>query len=176
MNVVFCLLIISSSIYLIVESPDSVMGIMMNGATRAAYFTLTLFSIYVVWMTVLNVLSKTKLDKGLSKLIARPIRRLFPRENEAAYDALALNLSANMLGMGGAATPAGIRAMENMQSRKNRIMLVVVNSTSIQLIPTTIIGMRADYDATTDIILASLITTFATTVIAILLVKIFVRE
>ncbi len=148
----------------------------MQGASNAVYFALTLFTIYVIFMTMLEIFKKTQLDKKLAKIISKPIKKLFPRENDIAYDNLAINLSANMLGMGGAATPAGINAMENMKSRKNRIMLVVVNSTSIQIIPTTIIGMRAEVGATSDIVLSSLITTFCTTLIGIVLVKLFVKD
>ncbi len=176
MNVVFVILVLSSAIVFVVQSPEELLPTMIEGTSRAVQFAVSLFCIYVVWLTVLEILKRTSIAKKLSRMLASPIKRLFPRENDAAYNHLALNLSANLLGMGGAATPAGIAAMESMQSKKNRIMLVVVNATSIQLIPTTILGMRAEYGGVTDIILPSLVTTMATTIIAVILVKVFVRD
>ena len=71
--------------------------------------------------------------------------------------------------------PIGLDAMKTMENRKNKIMLVVINSTSLQLIPTTVIALRASAGGVKDIILPSLISTIVTTVIAIILVKIFVK-
>lgn len=176
MNAVFSAIIVASVAYMLYTSPDGVLPAMLEGATRSVYFALTLFAVYTVWLTVLKILERVRLDAKIAKILKAPSRFLFPNESDEAYDALSINLSANLLGMGGAATPAGIKSMETMKSRKNRIMLAVVNSTSIQLIPTTIIGIRAAAGATTDIILPSLIATFATTFIGILLVKIFVRD
>lgn len=176
MNAVFSAIIVASVAYMLYTSPAGVLPAMLEGATRSVYFALTLFAVYTVWLTVLKILERVRLDEKIAKVLKAPSRFLFPNESDEAYGALSVNLSANLLGMGGAATPAGIKSMETMKSRKNRIMLVVVNSTSIQLIPTTIIGIRAAAGATTDIILPSLIATFATTFIGILLVKIFVRD
>ena len=91
-----------------------------------------------------------------------------------------MNLSANMLGMGNACTPTGLKAMAGLDKQNNSvtasmamIMLVVINASSIQLIPTTIIGLRQQYGSTTssDIILPTLIATIISTVLGVLLVK-----
>ena len=66
--------------------------------------------------------------------------------------------------------------MKSMTNKKNRIMLVVLNSTSLQLIPTTVIGLRANAGGIKDIILPSLIATVLTTIIAVVLVKVFVKS
>ncbi len=176
MNVLFFVFVTASAIYLTIKSPQSVLEVMIGGADRAVTFALSLVAIYSVWMTVLKILERSGANKITAKFLSMPIRGLFPGESETARQYLSVNLSANLLGTGGAATPAGIRAMEEMKSRKNRIMLVVISSTSIQLIPTTILGMRASYGAREDIIVASLITTMLTTAVGIVLVKVFVRE
>lgn len=176
MNAIFFVFFTVSAIYLTIKNPESVLGVMIEGGGRAVSFALSLVAIYSVWMMVLKVLEKSGADKVTARILSLPIKKLFPGENERARQHLSVNLTANLLGTGGAATPAGIRAMEEMKSRKNRIMLAVVNSTSIQLIPTTVLGMRASYGAATDIIAASLITTVLTTAVGVVMVKVFVKE
>ena len=91
---------------------------------------------------------------------------------------IALNMSANMLGLGNAATPMGISAMKRLDDGSGKatpamIMLIVLNSTSIQLLPTTVIGLRASAGSTSpsDIILPTLLATICTCLLGIFLVK-----
>lgn len=151
------------------------MGVMLEGVNSSVGLCLKLFGIYAVWLSVLKILEKGRLDKGLAQLLKKPIGFLFKDESPEAYGHLSLNISANLLGMGGAATPTGIKAMETMRHKKNKIMLVVLNATSIQLIPTTIVAMRATFGGGADIILPSLAATLFTSVIAVILVKVLVR-
>ena len=166
---------IASLVVLLIFSPQSTLPALISGGTSGLNFALVLFASYAVWLSILNILSKLKFDAWLGKTLQPALKKLFPNENDTAYGFLSVNLSANMLGMGGAATPAGISAMENLTTKKNRIMLLVINSTSVQLIPTTILGMRASAGARTDIILPALIATFASTVFGVILVKVFVK-
>ena len=98
---------------------------------------------------------------------------------------IAMNMSANMLGLGNAATPMGIKAMKALDDGSGiantaMIMLIVLNATSIQLLPSTVIGLRASAGSTSpaDIILPTLIATITTTILGIVLVKIIssIRE
>ena len=94
-----------------------------------------------------------------------------------------MNISANLLGMSGAATPLGIKAIESMQKDNKHkhtitfpmIMLIAISCSSVQLLPTSIIGMLANAGSTkpTSIILPSIICSILSTTIAILLVYIF---
>jgi spore maturation protein A len=175
MNIVFFVILISS-IYLITKNnPQDVMGVMLSGVSNSVELCLKLFAIYAIWLSVLKILEKAELDKGLAKLLKKPIGYLFSNESQEAYNYLSLNISANILGMGGAATPTGIKSMETMRHKKNKIMLVVLNATSIQLIPTTIVAMRATFASVSDIILPSLVATIFTSVLSIFLVKVFVK-
>ena len=97
-----------------------------------------------------------------------------------AKDYIAMNMSFNMLGVGNAATPTGIKAFNELQDGSDKItatmvMLLVINATSIQLLPTTIIGMRvtAGSGNASDIIMPSLIATLVSTIVGIVLVKLF---
>ena len=112
----------------------------------------------------------------MEKLLLPLNKFLFPLEKEKAYEYLSVNVSSNLLGIGGASTPSGLKAMENMSSKKNKIMLVVLNSLSLQLIPTTVIAMRASGGSKIDVVLPTLLTTLITTIIGVTLVKIFVKK
>lgn len=175
MNVVFSAILIATLTALIIFSPESALTVMMDGVEASAQFALKLFVIYGVWLSVMKIWERCSLDKAIAKGLNPLTKRLFPKENEETYKYLNLNISANLLGMGGAATPMGIKASENIINDKNRIMLTVINSTSIQLIPATVLAMRAEVGATTDIIIPSLICSVITTAVGMILVKILVR-
>ena len=94
--------------------------------------------------------------------------------DEETEKIIALNLSANMLGLGNASTPMGIKAMQRLDkgdtvASASMLMLLIINTTSIQLLPTTVIGLRetAGSISSADIILPTLISTFVTTAVGI---------
>lgn len=174
-NAVFSLILTVGLIILTFTAPDKALSSLIAGSSNAVGFGIKLFSIYAVWLSVLALWRKMRFDHFLSNKIKPLLKKLFPKENETCYAHLAVNLSANLLGMGGAGTPAGMSAFAEMKERKNKATLLVVNSTSIQLIPTTIVALRSSYGATTDIILPTLLATILTTICGVILVKIFVK-
>ena len=174
-NAVFSLILIVGLTALTFTAPEKALSSLIDGSTSAVGFGIKLFSIYAVWLSVMTLWRKMRFDVFLSEKIKPLLKKLFPKENETCYAHLAVNLSANLLGMGSAGTPAGMLAIEEMKERKNRTMLLVVNSTSIQLIPTTIVALRSSYGATTDIILPTLLSTIFTTVCGIALVKLLIK-
>lgn len=153
---------------------------MIAGVGSAITLSLKLLAIYAVWLSALKMMQATGLDKKLSKLVRPVIKRLFKGENEDAYDNISINLSANMLGMGGVATPAGIRAMTAMQDGSakvthNMALLIVINATSVQLVPATVIALRAAANSAdaSDIFFPTLIATSVSTLTGIILCKVF---
>ena len=103
-----------------------------------------------LWSGVLELLERCGAAGALAGLLRRPLRRLFPRSAEKGeiLSALTENLSANLLGLGNAATPAGIRAARGMAALGERgkdelCLLVVLNTASLQLLPATVATMRA---------------------------------
>ena len=167
-------LLVGSAIMLFVD-PDKLLTALIGGGNEGLTFAFRLFGVYGVWLSVMQLWRKMKFDTFLAKGLKGVLRKIFPNESETCYNHLSVNLSANLLGMGGAGTPAGIDACAEMTQKKNRVMLIALNSSSLQILPTTVIAIRATYNATTDIVLPSLISTFVTTLTAFLLVKVFVR-
>lgn len=176
MNIIFGILITASVGYMLFTAPLGVMTAFLDGGSGAITFSLKLFAIYGVWMSVMKVLEKSGIDNYIANLLSPITKRLFKGESDNCYKHINLNLSANLLGMGGAATPLGIKSVELMQSQKNKIMLVVINATSIQIIPTTILSMRAAMGASTDIMIPTLIINVLSTAAAIALVQLLVKK
>ena len=180
MNTVFFVMTVASLILVTVVSPDSAFSIMISGASNAISLALKLCAIYAIWLSVLDIMQKVGMSRALDRLFSPITKRLFKGEDEKTREFITLNFSANLLGMGSAATPLGIKAMEGMQdgsdkATDNMILFMVVNATSIQLLPATIIGLRSSYGSASasDIILPSLIATAVSTVCGVLLAKAF---
>ena len=179
MSIAFLTITFASLVAIIIHSPEAAFPAMIDGVGQAITLIIKLAAIYAVWLSVLDMAQKTKLDKKLSKLLKPLTRKIFKNESEEAYEWICINLSANMLGMGGVATPAGIKAMHAMEdgSQKatdNMIMLLVINATSIQLIPATVVAMRASNgsQSASDIILPTLISSGIATLCGMIICKV----
>ena len=122
-----------------------------QGVQQAVSFCLTVVGMICLWSGVMEVMRRSGIAAGLSRLLQPVLRRQFPRAARDAQtlDALSMNVSANLLGLGNAATPAGVRAAQAM-AREIRgdaasdelCLLVVLNTASIQLLPVTIAAVR----------------------------------
>ena len=129
---------------------------LLRGAEEGARLALTLAGPLCLWSGFAALLE----DNGWSRLLARGLRpllrRLFPgaMDDEVCAGALCGNLSANLLGLGNAATPLGVRAVQRMKLRSGgdaasdeMCMLIVMNTASMQLLPTTVASVRAGLGA-----------------------------
>ncbi len=173
-------MVLSSIVTLIFVNPEDCINAMMNAGSDAVALTIKLLGIYAVWLGIIALVDATGLSNKIANLLDPVIDWLFGRTDSETKKYLALNMSANLLGLGNACTPTGLKAMEGLDRQNNSltastamIMLVVINATSIQLIPTTVIGLRQQYGSTSssDIIVPTLIATIISTVLAVFLVK-----
>ena len=124
----------------------------LDGAGQAVELALRLLGPMLLWSGVMEVMSRAGLTEKLAALLRRPLRLLFPsaRRDRALREALCCNVSANLLGLGNAATPSGVRAAMRLQALRGgseasdeQCRLVVLNTASIQLFPTTVAALRA---------------------------------
>ena len=176
MNFLLIFTYLACSTMLILRAPDSLLSTILSGCENTLKFLPVLFCTYSIFIPLTKILEKGKVDKKVAKMLKPINEKLFPCESEIAYKHLSVNLTTNLIGIGGASTPSGILAIENMKSRKNKLTLVVMNALSIQIIPTTVIAMRASAGGKIDIVLPTLIATTVTTVLGVVLVKVFVKE
>lgn len=183
MNAVFFILTLASIIMLCFTRPDDITGIMLEGGRNAIELTLKLLAIYALWMSVLRMLEATGANRKLDRLLSPFTKKIFKHESEEARGFINLNLASNLLGLGGAATPAGIKAMNAMcdcsgRASKSMVMLIVLNATSLQLLPTTVISLLCAHGSAqpSAIILPTLLSTVISTVCGALLVAVFVKN
>jgi len=113
MNAAFTALTLISLVMLTYASPATAFPTMLQGVMNAITLIVKLAAIYAVWLSVLKMMQATGLDKKLSKLLRPLIKRLFKGESDETYNWISVNLAGNMLGMGGVATHAGIKAMKS---------------------------------------------------------------
>ena len=139
---------------LLTGQADAAAQSLFCGAEDAVRFCLSLAGGLCFWSALLELYARCGLTRRLSLRLRPLLRRLFPRSCEEApiLDALAENLTANLLGLGNAATPAGIRAVGGMArlgapARDELCLLVVFNTASLQLLPATIAALRASAGA-----------------------------
>ena len=177
----FAVTVVGIAVLTVIE-PDNVLSTLMDGASGALELSLTLIPVYVIWSGVLELMRESGLNRMVARLFEPMNRRLFGGESDETKSLISMNLAANLLGMGGAATPLGIRTIESMddggdRATENMQVFTVINTTSVQLIPSTVIAMRLQAGSTgaSDVILPSLIVSAVTTVLAVMLVKVLRR-
>ena len=181
MRKIWFFMVLASLVTLLFIDPEDSINAMMNAGADAVSLTIRLLGIYAVWLGIIALVDASGLSGKIANLLDPVIDWLFGKTDTETKKYIALNMSANILGMGNACTPTGLKAMNGLDKQNNSttastamIMLIVINATSLQLIPTTIIGLRQQYGSTasSDIILPTIISTLVSTALGIILVKI----
>jgi len=157
---------------------------LLNASNKAVKLSFELCAIYAIWVGIFAVLEETGLSKKLTKLLSPLIDLIFGKNtlSKQAKEYVSMNMSANMLGMNGAATPMGIKAIEQMANDNKSgevsfpmTMLIILSCSSLQFLPTSIISMMSSAGATNaySIILPSIIASILSTATGIILVRIW---
>ncbi|MBO5736547.1 MAG: hypothetical protein J6S04_01950 [Clostridia bacterium] len=180
MNAIFTVIFLVCTLLLLCTAPDAFLGALLDGASKGAGICVSLVATYSVWLGLMRVWE----DSGLARCVARfmkPLaRKLFKTDNDEALQAISMNLSVNLLGISGAATPYGIRAAQLLDKTENAeyssAMLFVLNATSIQLIPTSIIGVRVAMHsaAPNNVVIPTILATLLSTLLGVLLTRLFI--
>ena len=178
-------IIIASILTTCINAPETIISTMMSGAKSGIAMSIEFIGIYAVWMGFMQVLDDCKLSNKLSYILSRPVRKIFGETDKETEKNICLNIASNIIGIGSAATPYGIKAMKGLYSKqtsnkatKAMILLVVINSTGIQLLPTTVIGMRALAGSVSPscILWPTIVATFFPTILGVLLVLSFYKR
>ncbi|WP_144471829.1 nucleoside recognition domain-containing protein [Bacillus pumilus] len=156
-----------------------------KGSKEAVTISIGLISVLVFWLGLMKIAEEAGLLKFFSKLCRPFISKLFPDipPNHPAMGYILSNLMANFFGLGNAATPLGIKAMEQMkalnggknEASRSMITFLAVNTSSITLVPTTVIAIRMTYgaDQPTDIVGPTILATLISGIGAILIDRYF---
>jgi spore maturation protein A len=185
MNIVILFLLLAGIVAsLLSGGGDAVLSALQNGAFGAVETMLRISGAYLLWMGLMRIAEKAGLIGALSKLLDPVLRLLFPRAGKAK-NAIALNLAANMLGMGNAATPYGLKAMRLLNETNPRpgvatnemCVLLAINASCLELFPATLVGMRTSFGSEdpTAVVLPTLLSSLAATLAAAVLCLLLIR-
>jgi spore maturation protein A len=186
MNLVWLLVICISILFAAVNGKtDEFTKAMFEAGKAAVEISLYLVGIVSLWLGITKILEDAGLIYKLSNFFRPAISLLFRNipAGHPAISSMTLNLLANLFGIGNAATPLGIKAMEDLQTLNpeagtvtfEMMLFIVINTSSIQLVPFTVIGLLASYGATNPnvIVLPTFLATVASSATAVAILFLF---
>ena len=189
LNKVWPIFIIISYVYAImIGNTDKINTSIFSSTQEAVTLCITLLGTICLWNGIMKIAEKTSAITRLTKILNPIVKFLFPelKNQERIRKEISMNMIANILGLGNAATPLGIKAMKSMQEinydkktlSNSMVMLIVLNTASIQLIPTTVIAIRLSLNSKnpTSIILPVWIATICAAVAGVVVTKILIAK
>ena len=189
LNIIWPIFLIASFIYAMLwGNITDVNESIFSSTENAVNLAIQLLGTICLWNGIMKIAMKTKIVKGLKKLLTPILKKIFPdiNEEEDVHSEISMNVIANILGLGNAATPLGLKAMKSLQ-KKNKdkkvlsnsmAIFIVLNTASIQIIPTTVIGIRSSLNSNnpTAMIVHVWIATICAALAAILSAKILMKK
>lgn len=189
LNKIWPFFIIISFVYAIYSGNVlNINNAIFDSAEQTVNLSLTMFGTLCLWNGIMKIAIKTSLIDKLSKLLKPIISLIFPeiKNDEKINKEISMNMVANILGLGNAATPLGLKAMESMQkinTDKSKLsnsmaMFILINTASLQIIPTTVISIRSSLNSEnpTKIIFAVWVATITAFLTAIIVGKILMKK
>ena len=189
LNFIWPFFIIISVIYgFFTGRMEAVTNSIFSSAESAVQLTITFFGTLCLWNGIMQIASKTTLIEKISFLLSPLIKFLFKdiKKDNKAYKEISMNIVANIMGLGNAATPLGLKAMKTLQDdnpnksvlTNSMAMLIVINTASLQVIPTTVIAIRSSLDSEnpTSIIVGVWVATISAFITVVLATKILSKR
>ncbi len=184
-NYIWGVFIILGITYSIINKDPNLTNNLLTSGKNSIDMILTILPLMCLWLGITKIAEASSLLTLVSKKLSKIVRIIFPEipKDHPAIGYISSNIVMNMLGLGNAATPFGIKAMEKLKElNKNKdvasrsmITFLVINTSSVTIIPTTVISLRllhGSMDAS-EIIPVTILTTFISTFIALILDRIF---
>lgn len=188
MNYIFIFLILISFLCATINgNMEDLINEMLKSSQKAVEISISLIGIMAFWLGIINIAKNSGLIDLFAKLIKKPLLKIFPdlKDNNDAISNISLNISANALGLMNAATPFGIKAMENMQKEnKNKNVatnsmctFLAINTAGFQIVPAVVIAILSanGMENPTQIIIPTLIVTSIAFLSALFFAKILER-
>ncbi len=188
LNIIWPIFIIVSYFYAIFTGNiEKVNNAVFEYTEITVKLILSLLGTMCLWNGLMEIASNTRLINRLTKLLNPIINYLFKdsKDDKKIHEEISMNIVANMLGLGNAATPLGLKAMKSMQEKnpnKDRLTddmatFIILNTASIQIIPTTVIAIRSSLGSLepTKIIFAVWISTICAAFVGIFVTKICIK-
>jgi spore maturation protein A len=163
---------------------EAVTEAVFSSSERAVSIAFSLVSVMTFWLGMMKLIEASGMIQWFVRILRPLAGFLFPRvpENHPAMHAILMNMSANMLGMGNAATPFGLKAMQELQelnedtetASDEMCTFLAINTSSLTLVPTTVVALRAATGSLnpTEIVGTTIVATFCATMVAIIMDRI----
>ncbi len=184
-NYIWGVFIILGITYSIINKDPNLTNNLLTSGKNSIDMILTILPLMCLWLGITKIAQASSLLTLVSKKLSKVVRIIFPEipKDHPAIGYISSNIVMNMLGLGNAATPFGIKAMEKLKelnqnkdvASRSMITFLVINTSSVTIIPTTVISLRllhGSIDAS-EIIPVTILTTFISTFIALILDRIF---
>ena len=188
LNILWPIFIIVSYGYAIITGNiECVNNAIFESTESAVNLTITLFGTMCLWNGLMEIASNTNLINRLTKILTPVVNFLFKenKDDKKIKEEISMNMVANLLGLGNAATPLGLKAMKSMQEKnenKKRLTddmatFIILNTASIQIIPTTVIAIRLSLGSIepTKIIFAVWFSTICAATVGIIVTKMCIK-
>ncbi|QFT89457.1 Spore maturation protein A [Bacillus sp. THAF10] len=185
-NIIWVIMTVIGIIFAMINGTmDKVNEAIFSGAKEAVTICIGFISILVFWLGLMRIAQEAGLLEKIAILFKPIVRRVFPEvpPDHPAMGYMLSNMIANMFGLGNAATPMGIKAMEQLrelnggkiEASRSMITFLAINTSSITLIPTTVIAIRMNYGSVspTEIVGPTLVATLCSTIAAISIDRLF---
>lgn len=184
-NYLWSLFLIVGVIYSIIKGSNNLTNNLLTSGTKAIDMIINLVPLMCLWLGVMKIADTSGLLNIVSHKLSKFIKIIFPEipKGDPAIGYISSNIVMNMLGLGNAATPFGIKAMKELKrlnknsdvASHSMITFLVINTSSVTIIPTTVISLRILNGSSnaSEIMTATIITTFLSTFIALLLDRLF---
>ena len=189
LNKIWPIFIIISILYAIFSGNlENVNNSVFESTENTISVTLTLLGTMCLWSGLMKIASNLSLIEKFNKILNPIINFLFPdlKKSPKIKKEISMNMIANILGLGNAATPLGLKAMESMQKENTKkdilsdsmMMFVLINTASIQLIPTTVLAIRKSLGSenSTGILVPVWIATICSAIAGIIVVKLLTKR
>ena len=184
-NYIWSFFIVIGVFYSIYKGDNNLSNTLLTSGTKSIQIILNIGSITCLWLGIVNIAKESGLLEIISKKLSKVVKILFPElpSDDPVISYISLNIVMNMLGLGNAATPFGLKTMKELKRLNNNsdvasrsmITFLVINTASVTIIPTTVISLRVLNGSTNpnEIIEASVITTFLSLLFALLIDRLF---
>lgn len=184
-NYLWGIFIIIGVIFGLLKGNNNVANSLLTSGSKGIEMILSLVPLMCLWLGTMKIAATSGLLEIISKKLSKVVRIIFPEipEGDPSIGYISSNIVMNMLGLGNVATPFGLKAMSELKRLNNNsdvasrsmITFLVLNTASVTIIPTTVISLRILNGSTspTEIVLVTIITTFLSTFLALLLDRLF---
>lgn len=189
LNIIWPIFIIISYIYAIFTGKvNEINNSVFESCESAVKLTITFLGTMCLWSGIMQIAKKTTLVDKLTQFLNPIMKLIFPDipKESPIHKEISMNIVANILGLGNAATPLGLKAMKSLQKENPKkdtltnsmAMFIIINTASIQIIPTTVIAIRSSLGSTnpTSIIIPVWVATICAAVAGIVTAKILMKK